>query len=47
MKYEKLTEEQLEKLLSERYGPDWGPNDLDENDEVVVEYFKRLAEAID
>ena len=40
-----LTDEELYALIVDKYGPDWHLRELPDGDPLIVEFFKRIAQA--
>lgn len=36
-----MTDEELDKAIEKKYGEDWSASDIDDNDELIVEFFHR------
>lgn len=41
--YYKMTSEELEDLITAKYGPDWKLADLDEDDDLSKAFFESLT----
>ena len=39
----KLSDEELDKKIQDKYGKDWTIEDVDDKDAVIREFFRRLA----
>lgn len=42
-----MSDEELRKLIAEKYGEKWDVSSLDAKDPIVVELFDRLSRGID
>ena len=47
MNYEDKSQVEIERMLDEKYGDDWELSDLDPNDELVKEMWKRIENGKD
>lgn len=47
MDFDKMTDDELERMIAEKYGEDWTPADVSSDDELVKAFFKRVEEAAD
>jgi len=41
--YQTMTDEELERLIAEKYGEGWSVKTLDADDELCAEFIKRLT----
>ena len=41
--YERMTEEELERLLTEKYGEDWTVNELDPDDALTIAFMQSIS----
>lgn len=37
-----LSDQELDAAISEKYGKDWNPKEVDDTDELIKEWFRRL-----
>lgn len=42
MDFSKLTDDELEKMIEEKYGEDWNLVDVDETDDLIIEFSRRI-----
>ena len=47
MNLKSMSEKELEERIAKKYGKEWTPADVDPDDELVKEFFRRAEEAID